>query len=215
MTKSRATNSRGLCGRGGVESEGSTKTRSRGSPRRSDLRLVFAGMADGGEGRRNAGEMMQSTTSLARACAVFLRKVVLGEARNREARLLDGVKLQSRLTDRGLDRDLSVSRGPLRGSDHEKAAEPNHKSRDMDMVLYGRLPPPAIVTVGAGTDSIWNSPPLNLNRCWDRALAISRVRPVPDTHQVKLHTQMPGRERPHSCIHCLQVAMRRRSERRT
>ena len=61
----------------------------------SDLRLVFAGMADGGEGRRNAGEMMQSTASLARACAVFLRKVVLGEARNREARLLDDDVLDS------------------------------------------------------------------------------------------------------------------------
>ena len=61
----------------------------------SDLRLVFAGMADGGEGRRNAGEMIQSTASLARACAVFLRKVVLGEARNREARLLDDDVLDS------------------------------------------------------------------------------------------------------------------------
>ena len=61
----------------------------------SDLQLVLSGMASGGEGRRNADEMIQVTASLARACSVFLRKVVLGEARNREARLLDDGVLES------------------------------------------------------------------------------------------------------------------------
>ena len=61
----------------------------------SDMRLVFAGMASGGEGKRNVGDMIQSTGSLARACAVFLRKVVLGEARNRRTRLLSDDVLDS------------------------------------------------------------------------------------------------------------------------
>ncbi len=70
----------------------------------SDLRLVLAGIASGGEGRRKAGEMTQETGSLARACSVFLRKVVLGEGRNRDARLLDDTVLES----------LEMSLQPLR-----------------------------------------------------------------------------------------------------
>ena len=61
----------------------------------SDLRLVLAGMASGGDGKRNAGEMIQATGSLARACSMFLRKVVLGDGRNRDARLLDDNVLES------------------------------------------------------------------------------------------------------------------------
>lgn len=73
-----------------------TKTRSRGLREAlSDLRLVLAGMASGGEGKRDAGEMIQAAGSLARACSLFLRKLVLGEGRNRSARLLDDNVLDS------------------------------------------------------------------------------------------------------------------------
>ncbi|MCY4499112.1 MAG: hypothetical protein OXC14_17745, partial [Rhodospirillaceae bacterium] len=55
----------------------------------SDLGLVLAGLANGGEGPRNQNEIAQGAGSLARASSVFLRKLVLGEGRNRGARLLD------------------------------------------------------------------------------------------------------------------------------
>ena len=44
----------------------------------------------------------------------------------------------ARKTDRGLDRERSVVGGPRRDSEQEKAAEPKHKSRDLDMGLWGR-----------------------------------------------------------------------------
>ena len=61
----------------------------------NDLRLVLAGLANGGEGRWKESEIIQATGSLARACSVFLRKVVLGEGRNRGYRLLDDNVLES------------------------------------------------------------------------------------------------------------------------
>lgn len=61
----------------------------------SDLRLMLAGLASAGDGRQNASEMIQATGSLARACSVFLRKVVLGDGRDRGARLLDDSVLSS------------------------------------------------------------------------------------------------------------------------
>ena len=49
----------------------------------------------------------------------------------------DRVARASDAMDRGLgdERERSVSRGPRRDSDHEKAAEPKHRSRDLDMGL--------------------------------------------------------------------------------
>ena len=61
----------------------------------SDLRLVLAGLANGGEGQRIQNEITQVAGSLARASSVFLRKVVLGEGRNRGARLLDDDVIES------------------------------------------------------------------------------------------------------------------------
>ncbi len=61
----------------------------------NDLQLAFAGMASGGDGLQNTSQIIQTTGSLARACSVCLRKTVLGEARNREARLLDKSVLES------------------------------------------------------------------------------------------------------------------------
>ena len=42
---------------------------------------------------------------------------------------------ESGKTDRGIDHDRSASRGLRRDSEHQKAAEPKHKSRDMDKGL--------------------------------------------------------------------------------
>lgn len=63
----------------------------------SDLQLVFAGMAmmNGGIGEQNIPILTQTTGSLARACSIFLRKVLLGDGGNREARLLDDSVLES------------------------------------------------------------------------------------------------------------------------
>ena len=59
------------------------------------LRLVLAGVVSLGEGRRDGVEIAQIVGTLARACSVFLRKLVLGEPRDREARLLDDNVLAS------------------------------------------------------------------------------------------------------------------------
>ena len=40
----------------------------------NDLRLVLAGLANGGEGRRKESEIIQATGSLARACSGVLEK---------------------------------------------------------------------------------------------------------------------------------------------
>ena len=61
----------------------------------NDLSLVIAGIASGGEGLQNYDLLVQDTASWARACALFLRKVVLGEGRNPGARLLDDDVLES------------------------------------------------------------------------------------------------------------------------
>ena len=61
----------------------------------TDLQLVIAGIAHAGEGPHDGQGMAQATASLARTCSVFLRKLVLGEPRDREARLLDDQVLAS------------------------------------------------------------------------------------------------------------------------
>ena len=61
----------------------------------SDLQLVIAGIASQGEGPYDGKGMAQSIAALARTCSVFLRKLVLGEPRKPEARLLDDVVLAS------------------------------------------------------------------------------------------------------------------------
>ena len=61
----------------------------------SDLQLVLAGIASRGEGPRDGAELAQMIATLARTCSVFLRKLVLGEARDRGARLLDDGVLAS------------------------------------------------------------------------------------------------------------------------
>ena len=60
-----------------------------------DLQLVMAGLGNLGEGPHEVTGMAEMTASLARACSVFLRKLVLGHARRREARLLDDEVLGS------------------------------------------------------------------------------------------------------------------------
>ena len=59
----------------------------------SDLQMVLAGFVSLGEGNREGAEVIIAT--LARSCSVFLRKLVLGEPRDREARLLDDDVLAS------------------------------------------------------------------------------------------------------------------------
>ena len=61
----------------------------------TDLQLVIAGIADAGEGPHDGQGMAQATAALARTCSVFLRKLVLGEPRNPQARLLDDEVLAS------------------------------------------------------------------------------------------------------------------------
>ena len=60
-----------------------------------DLQLMMAGLGSLGEGAQDMARMAEVTASLARACSVFLRKLVLGHARKREARLLDDEVLDS------------------------------------------------------------------------------------------------------------------------
>ena len=61
----------------------------------SDLQLVIAGIASRGEGVQEQTELVQMSATLARTGSVFLRKLVLGEPGNREARLLDDGVLES------------------------------------------------------------------------------------------------------------------------
>ena len=61
----------------------------------SDVQLVIAGIASRGEGLKDSTEIAQMTATLARTCSVFLRKLVLGESRNSDARLLDDDVLAS------------------------------------------------------------------------------------------------------------------------
>lgn len=61
----------------------------------NDLRLVLAGLASEGEGRKEPNEFIQLIGSLARACSVFLRKVVVRDGRQGEGRLLDDELLES------------------------------------------------------------------------------------------------------------------------
>ena len=61
----------------------------------SDLQLTIAGAASRGEGPREMSEIAQTAGSLARACSMFLRKMLLGHARQRDARLLDDGVLDS------------------------------------------------------------------------------------------------------------------------
>lgn len=90
----------------------------------NELRLVVAGMGSGSKTadmakgdkisyRLDSNEMVQNNTSLARAYALFLRKIVLGEGRNREARLLDDNVLES----------LEMSLQPLRRIPKENRRE--------------------------------------------------------------------------------------------
>ena len=61
----------------------------------NDLRLVLAGLASEGEGWKKSSEMIEMTGSLARACSVFLRKLVIRDGKHGEGRLLDDEVLES------------------------------------------------------------------------------------------------------------------------
>ena len=61
----------------------------------ADMQLVIAGIGSQGVEPHDGKGMAQTVAALARTCSLFLRKLVLGEARKPEARLLDDSVLAS------------------------------------------------------------------------------------------------------------------------